>query len=258
MPSRRCCTTPATWCPGSWSSPRRTGDRGSTPPGCGACASRCRAAATTCCSGCGATATGRRCGPALWRRRSMACGGRTGWWSATSTRTSRARRNAGPWTSRIGTSARTALRDADVVLAVGLPGMGGAHAQLRVVRELVEFGIAGARIVPVVNRAPRGPRPRSELGATLAGPLLAAACPGVALASTPVFVPERRRLDVLVRDGAPLPAQIVRPITGAVRALLDRTPELPPPPVAGPVAVVPGSLGSWSAEDGGADGEPAS
>jgi len=154
--------------------------------------------------------------------------------------------------------ARTALRDADVVLAVGLPGMGGAHAQLRVVRELVEFGIAGARIVPVVNRAPRGPRPRSELGATLAGPLLAAACPGVALASTPVFVPERRRLDVLVRDGAPLPAQIVRPITGAVRALLDRTPELPPPPVAGPVAVVPGSLGSWSAEDGGADGEPAS
>ncbi len=154
--------------------------------------------------------------------------------------------------------ARTALRDADVVLVVGLPGVAGAHAQLRVLRDLVEFGIAGARIVPIINRAPRGPRQRAELGATLAGPLLAAACPGVALASTPVFVPERRRLDDLVRDGAPLPAQIVRPVAGAVRALLDRTSELPPPPAPVPVAVVPGSLGSWSADDGGADEGPAS
>jgi hypothetical protein len=154
--------------------------------------------------------------------------------------------------------ARTALRDADVVLVVGLPGVAGPHAQLRVVRELVEFGIAGARIVPVVNRAPRGPRQRAELGATLTGPLLAAACPGVTLASTPVFVPERRRLDDLVRDGAPLPAQVARPVTGAVRALLDRTPGLPPPPTPEPVAVVPGTLGSWSADDGGADEGPAS
>jgi MinD-like ATPase involved in chromosome partitioning or flagellar assembly len=154
--------------------------------------------------------------------------------------------------------ARTALRGAEVVLVVGLPGVAGAHAQLRVVRELVEFGIAGARIVPVVNRAPRGLRQRAEIGATLAGPLLAAGCPGVTLASTPVLVPERRRLDDLVRDGASLPAPIVRPITGAVRALLDRTPEVPPPPAPEPVAVVPGSLGSWSADDGGADEEPAS
>jgi MinD-like ATPase involved in chromosome partitioning or flagellar assembly len=150
--------------------------------------------------------------------------------------------------------ARTALRDAEIVLVVGLPGLAGVHAQLRVVRELVEFGVAGTRIVPVVNRAPRGPRQRAELGATLAGPLLAAACPGVTLASTPIFVPERRRLDDVVRDGPPLPPQIVRPLTGVVRALLDRTPELPPPPPAPePVAVVPGSLGSWPADDGDAD-----
>jgi hypothetical protein len=145
--------------------------------------------------------------------------------------------------------ARTALRDAEVVLVVGQPGLTGMHAQLRIVRDLVELGIAGTRIVPVVNRAPRGPRPRAELGATLAR-LLAAACPGVTLASTPVFVPERRRLDELLRDGAPLPPQVVRPVTGVVRALLDRTPELPPPPPAPePVAVVPGSLGSWSEAD---------
>jgi MinD-like ATPase involved in chromosome partitioning or flagellar assembly len=154
--------------------------------------------------------------------------------------------------------ARTALRDADVILVVGLPGVAGTHAQLRVVRELVEFGIAGARIVAVVNRGPRGPRQRAELGATLTGPLLAAACPGVTLASTPVFVPDRRRLDDLVRDGAPLPAQVARPVSGAVRALLDRTPGPAPPPTPEPVAVVPGSLGSWSADDGGADEGPAS
>jgi hypothetical protein len=146
--------------------------------------------------------------------------------------------------------ARAALRDAEVVLVVGLPGVAGVHAHLRVVRELVEFGIPGARIVPVVNRAPRGPRQRAELAAALAGPLLAAACPGATLASTPIFVPERRRLDDLVRDGAPLPPQIVRPLAGAVRALHDRTPELPPPPAAEPLAVAAGSLGSWAGDDG--------
>ncbi len=145
--------------------------------------------------------------------------------------------------------ARAALRDADVVLVVGLPGVAGVHAHLRVVRELVEFGVAGARIVPVVNRAPRGPRQRSEVGSALAGPLLAAACPGVTLASTPIFVPERRRLDDLVRDGAPLPPQIVRPLSGAVRALLDCTPALPPPPAPEPLTVAAGSLGSWAAGD---------
>ena len=151
--------------------------------------------------------------------------------------------------------ARTVLRDAEIVLVVGLPGVAGVHAELRVVRDLIEFGIAGARIVPVVNRAPRGLRQRAELGSALAGPLLSAACPGATLASTPIFVPERRRLDELVRDGAPPPPQIVRPLTGVVRALLDQTPGLPRPPTPEPVAVAPGSLGSWSAGDGDAEDE---
>lgn len=145
--------------------------------------------------------------------------------------------------------ARTALRDAEVVVVVGQPGLAGIHAQVRVVHDLVAFGIAGARIVPVVNRAPRGPRPRAEIVTALAR-LVGAACPGVTLASSPVFVAERRQLDVALRDGAPLPPPVVRPLTGAVRALLDRTPELPPPPPAPqPVAVAPGSLGNWSSDD---------
>ncbi|HZA00549.1 MAG TPA: hypothetical protein VE575_17450 [Acidimicrobiales bacterium] len=146
--------------------------------------------------------------------------------------------------------ARSVLRDAEVVLVVGLPGLTGLHAQLRVLRDVVELGVAGARIVPVINRAPRGPRPRAEVAGALAR-LLASACPGTSLGSTPVFVPERRRLDDLLRDGAPPPPPIVRPVTGAVRALLERVPELPAasPAAPEPVTVLPGSLGSWDADE---------
>jgi hypothetical protein len=149
--------------------------------------------------------------------------------------------------------ARRTLGDAEVVLVVGVPGLAGVHAQLRVIRELVEYGVAGSRIAPVVNRAPRNPRQRAEVGATLAR-LLATTCPGVTLAATPVFMPERRRLGDLVRDGMAPPPQIVRPLAGLVRGLLERTPGPPPPlPALEPVAVTPGSLGSWSDDADGAD-----
>jgi MinD-like ATPase involved in chromosome partitioning or flagellar assembly len=149
--------------------------------------------------------------------------------------------------------ARTTLLDADLVVVVGQPGLAGFDAQLRVVRDIAELGVPGSRIVPVVNRAPRNPRARAEAAAALAR-LLAATHPGVTLASTPVFVPERRRLDDLLRDGVPLPSQIVRPLAGAVRALLERAtlasvPAERPAIEPEPVAVVPGSLGSWSDDE---------
>jgi len=149
--------------------------------------------------------------------------------------------------------ARTTLLDADLVVVVGQPGLAGFDAQLRVVRDIAELGVPGSRIVPVVNRAPRNPRARAEVAAALAR-LLAATHPGVTLASTPVFVPERRRLDDLLRDGVPLPSQIVRPLAGAVRALLERAtlasvPAERPAIEPEPVAVVPGSLGSWSDDE---------
>jgi MinD-like ATPase involved in chromosome partitioning or flagellar assembly len=149
--------------------------------------------------------------------------------------------------------ARTTLRDADLVVVVGQPGLAGFDAQLRVVRDIAELGVPGSRIVPVVNRAPRNPRARAEAAAALAR-LLAATSPGVTLASTPVFVPERRRLDDLLRDGAPLPSQIGRPLAGAVRALLERAtvasmPAARPATDPEPVAVVAGSLGSWSDDE---------
>ena len=149
--------------------------------------------------------------------------------------------------------ARQALGGADLVLAVGLPGITGVHAHLRVVRDLLELGVPPERIVPVVNRAPRSPRLRAELAGALTA-LLGAAEPGAVLASTPVFVPERRRVAEAFHDGLPPPAALVRPLVGAVRGLLERARHAAPARRAAgypePVLVTPGSLGSW------ADGEP--
>jgi hypothetical protein len=151
--------------------------------------------------------------------------------------------------------ARVGLRTAELVLVVGVPGMAGLHSQLRVVRDLLELGVGGARVVPVVNRAPRSPRLRAEVGGALQA-LLGASMPGVALASSPVFVPERRRLAEALRDDAGPPAPLARPLVGAVRGLLERARHAQAPPrraaTPEPVLVAPGSLGSWS--DDGPDG----
>jgi MinD-like ATPase involved in chromosome partitioning or flagellar assembly len=149
--------------------------------------------------------------------------------------------------------ARHTLAQADLVLVVGQAGVAGVHAQLRVTRDLLELGVDPGRLVPVVNRAPRNPRQRAEVGSAFAR-LLAATHHGVALAASPVFLPERRRLVELVRDNAPPPAPLVKPLTGAVRALLDRARrgragEAVPPAAPEPVPVIPGSLGSWSDDE---------
>jgi hypothetical protein len=148
------------------------------------------------------------------------------------------------------TLARLTLGTAELVLVVGVPGVAGVHAQLRVVRDLLELGVAGSRIVPVVNRAPRTARQRSEIGRALMD-LLAAAVPDAALASSPVYVPERRRLAEIARDAVAPPAALVKPLVGAVRGLLDRARHVQVPHEAPPepVLVAPGSLGSWSDEE---------
>jgi hypothetical protein len=141
--------------------------------------------------------------------------------------------------------ARTAAAHAGVVLAVGLPGTKGVHSLLRVLDGLFDLGVDPQRIVPVLNRAPRSPRQRAELTRALAG-LLADRHGGGRLPS-PVFVPERRRLEDAVRDGHRLPPALCAPLGAAIAALLEHpavgTSASPAPE---PVAVVPGSLGTWS------------
>jgi hypothetical protein len=142
--------------------------------------------------------------------------------------------------------ARTAAGCADVVFAVGRPGVKGLHSLVRVLADLAELGVAPGRIVPVVNAAPRHPRGRAELAAALAdvaGPAL-----GGGHTAAPVFLPPRR-VEEALRDAVRLPAPLAPVLAGAFRATVERT-----GPVSSrspePVPVVPGSLGSWTAVEG--------
>lgn len=139
--------------------------------------------------------------------------------------------------------ARSTVAAADVVVVVGRPGMKGLHSLLRVTRDVLDHGIEPDRIVPVVNLAPRGPRARAEITRTF-GALLGPAGEQV---PSPAYVGERRRLDELLRDGARLPDQLCAALARPVSGLLERA-ERPRPVATEPVAVVPGSLGSWTEE----------
>jgi hypothetical protein len=132
------------------------------------------------------------------------------------------------------------------VVIVGGPGMKGTHSLLRVVRDVLDLGVPGERVLPVVNRAPRSPRARAELARSF-GDLLAMSAGSTGVPS-PVHLPARRNLDELIRDGARFPEPWVAPVCGPVRALLDRDTsgrELAHAS-AQPVAIVPGSLGAWT------------
>ena len=144
--------------------------------------------------------------------------------------------------------ARSTISMADVVVIVGTPGMKGAHSLLRVMRDVLGAGIDPARLVPVLNRAPRRPAARRELRQTLGE--LVKATDGDGQILSPVFLPERRNLDDILRDGTALPSALVHPVTDAVahrlRALTDEpATDLEDAPV--PVAI--GSLGAWGEDE---------
>jgi hypothetical protein len=144
------------------------------------------------------------------------------------------------------TMARTTILAADLVVVVGEPGMKGLHSLLRVTRDVLAHGVPPARVLPVVNRAPKGPRARAEVTAAF-GALVASPGDEHDL-PTPLHLGERRRLDDVLRDGARLPDGWVAPLAGSVQAVLDRARGTPsaavPPDVLEPVR--PGSLGSWA------------
>ncbi|HET7486384.1 MAG TPA: hypothetical protein VFJ85_00545 [Acidimicrobiales bacterium] len=138
---------------------------------------------------------------------------------------------------------RTAALAADVVLAVGLPGMKGLHAHVRVLNELRAVGVDPGRVVPVVNRAPKSGRARAEITATLAS----LTDTGGAPFAPPVFLPERR-VEELLLDGVRLPAALCQPLRGAFAAVAHHAGP-PGGPDHEPQAVRPGSLGIWSDDD---------
>jgi MinD-like ATPase involved in chromosome partitioning or flagellar assembly len=143
------------------------------------------------------------------------------------------------------TIARTTTSAANLVLVVGEPGLKGVHSHLRATRALLAHGVPADRILPVINRSPKGPRARAELTKAF-GALLASDGAGV---PTPLHLPERRRLDEVHRDGTRFADGWLSPIVTSVQAILDRDvePEVPAAPILEPVR--PGSLGGWTGED---------
>ena len=141
--------------------------------------------------------------------------------------------------------ARTACAGADAVFAVGRPGVKGVHSLVRVVADLAGFGVPARRIVPVINAAPRHPRARAELSATLAD-LVAPALGGAGTAA-PVFLPARR-VEEALRDAVRLPSPLAALMAGAFTATVARAGPIESRQASEPALVVPGSLGVWGGD----------
>ena len=142
--------------------------------------------------------------------------------------------------------ARSTTAAADVVIAVGAPGPRGVHRLVRVIAALVDHGVVGGTILPVVNREPGNPRAgRRSLPGARVRPTQSFT-PAAPLPS-PVFVGERRRLHEVLHWGGRLPDPVVGPVCAGVRMMLERSPQRDASAESEPplVAVAPGTLGSW-------------
>jgi hypothetical protein len=137
--------------------------------------------------------------------------------------------------------ARTTLAAADVVAVVGSPGMKGLHSLVRVMSDLVAFGVPHQRLLPVINRAPRPARSRASLAAAMAELF-----PSGSDTPEPLFLPERR-VDEALRDGVRLPESLCTPIVQAVTDTKNRAETADRRP-SEPLLVVPGSIGHWAGD----------
>jgi hypothetical protein len=141
--------------------------------------------------------------------------------------------------------ARTAVGQADLVVVVGQAGVQGLHHLLRAVRDVVEFGVPGSQVLPVLNHAPKSRRRLAQMQRAFGLLLSSSAAAGVC---APLPLQPRRGIDAAVRDAGPLPDGWVTPIARAVAGLLEQP--LGPPRATTPppqlVAVQAGELGQWA------------
>jgi hypothetical protein len=145
--------------------------------------------------------------------------------------------------------ARAVMARADVVVLVGEPSMKGLYALVRLVSELVGFGVPVQRLLPVLNRSSRNPRVRAELAATFNDLLTAAAGSAAGSVPAPTHLPDRR-VDEALRDGVALPGPLPQTLARAATAVLERTGRLPRPRAAqGPTPVATGSLSTFTAQE---------
>jgi MinD-like ATPase involved in chromosome partitioning or flagellar assembly len=149
--------------------------------------------------------------------------------------------------------ARTVLADAAAVMVVGQPTMKGVYAMVRALVELLEFGVAGERVVPVVNQIVADRTVRADLSRAvrhlLDGAATGGGVPGAAAVGPVLFAPSVA-LEEHLRERDALDDAWPALLAGAVIAVLDRAPT-PRPIGAPPEPVAAGSLGHWRNGPGG-------
>lgn len=144
--------------------------------------------------------------------------------------------------------ARAAMARADAVMVVGEPSMKGLFALVRTINELVGFGVGTARILPVINRSAWRPRARAERTTAVADLVSSSLGTAARDALNPIHIPERS-VDEALRDGVALPDALARTLARAMGAVIDRVDQPPPTPAARPVAIEPGSLSAFTAQE---------
>jgi hypothetical protein len=103
------------------------------------------------------------------------------------------------------------------VLVVGTAGVRGVRGLVRLLDALGELGVDGARVVPVVNQAPRSALARAEISRAVA----ALTIDGGPDASS-IHLPARRGLELTHRTVDRLPGQLVAPILSATVGTIAR------------------------------------
>jgi cellulose biosynthesis protein BcsQ len=142
--------------------------------------------------------------------------------------------------------ARTVLARSDLVLVVGQPSMKGIYALVRTLIDLLEFGIAPQRLLPVINQASGAATTRSELSRAVRQ-LISDAAGGSAV-SPALFLPDVP-LEAELRDRDALPVALPRALATAVDALLSRQGSpAPQNNAAEPQQIAPGALGHWAGD----------
>jgi hypothetical protein len=137
--------------------------------------------------------------------------------------------------------ARLCTAEADAVVVVGAPGVVGVHQLARLLRDLIAAGIPAQRILPVVNRGPGSRRRRAEAAHALAH----LAGTEVRELASAITLPDRARLDEVIRTGGRWPDPMVRLVHRSVVSLLER-PVVERPSSDAPTRIAPGSLGRYA------------
>ena len=141
--------------------------------------------------------------------------------------------------------ARTVMSRAELVLVVGQPNMKGVYALVRTLIDLLEFGVAPQRLLPVINQANGAATTRSELSRAVRQ-LVGDAAGGSAV-SPALFLPAVP-LENELRDRDPLPVTLPRALATAADALLSRHGVAPAPAGSEPRRITPGAVGHWSGD----------